>query len=33
MDTPLVLVRLGILGLVDETNLGFVDHQDVEVGK
>jgi hypothetical protein len=33
VDTPLVLVRLGILGLVNETNLGFVDHQDVEVGK
>jgi hypothetical protein len=33
MNTPFVFVVFGIFGLVNETNLGFVDHQDVEVGK
>jgi len=33
MNTPFVLVSLGIGGLVDEAYFNVVDHQDVEVGK
>ena len=33
MNAPFVLVSLGVMGLVNETNLDALDTQDIEVGK